>query len=237
MSDSQTVTPSERPKTYKLVADQLLELIAAGRLRPGDPVPPERELVENYSVGRSSVREALRMLESRGLIEARGNGTFTVSHARNTLNQSLELLLSVAEADLHELFEIRRILEGECAALAAARRREPDLVRMRAAIAEMESGIGSEDEYIAADLEFHLTIAEATGNRVAAHLMHALRDQLHRALGTVYQIPHSAERSLAQHREIIEAIGSRRPDEARASMQAHIGRVEREIDTIAEREL
>ncbi len=237
MSDSQTVTPSERPKTYKLVADQLLELIAAGRLRPGDPVPPERELVENYSVGRSSVREALRMLESRGLIEARGNGTFTVSHARNTLNQSLELLLSVAEADLHELFEIRRILEGECAALAAARRREPDLVRMRAAIAEMESGIGSEDEYIAADLEFHLTIAEATGNRVAAHLMHALRDQLHRALGTVYQIPHSAERSLAQHREIIEAIGARRPDEARASMQAHIGRVEREIDTIAEREL
>ena len=237
MSDSQTVTPSERPKTYKLVADQLLELIAAGRLSPGDPVPPERELVENYRVGRSSVREALRMLESQGLIEARGNGTFTVSHARNTLNQSLELLLSVAEADLHELFEIRRILEGECAALAAARRREADLVRMRAAIAEMESGIGSEDDYIAADLEFHLTIAEATGNRVAAHLMHALRDQLHRALGTVYQIPHSAERSLAQHREIVEAIGARRPDEARASMQAHIGRVEREIDTLAEREL
>lgn len=237
MSDSQTVTPSERPKTYKLVADQLLELIAAGRLRPGDPVPPERELVENYRVGRSSVREALRMLESQGLIEARGNGTFTVSHARNTLNQSLELLLSVAEADLHELFEIRRILEGECAALAAGRRREADLVRMRAAIAEMESGIGSEDAYIAADLEFHLTIAEATGNRVAAHLMHALRDQLHRALGTVYQIPHSAERSLAQHREIVEAIGARRPDEARASMQAHIGRVEREIDTIAAREL
>jgi GntR family transcriptional repressor for pyruvate dehydrogenase complex len=237
LSDSQTVTPSERPKTYKLVADQLLELIAAGRLRPGDPVPPERELVENYRVGRSSVREALRMLESQGLIEARGNGTFTVSHARNTLNQSLELLLSVAEADLPELFEIRRILEGECAALAAGRRREADLVRMRAAIAEMESGIGSEDAYIAADLEFHLTIAEATGNRVAAHLMHALRDQLHRALGTVYQIPHSAERSLAQHREIVEAIGARRPDEARASMQAHIGRVEREIDTIAAREL
>jgi DNA-binding FadR family transcriptional regulator len=233
LSDSQTVTPRERPKTYKLVADQLLELIATGRLRPGDPVPPERELVENYRVGRSSVREALRMLESRGLIEARGNGTFTVSHARNTLNQSLELLLSVAEADLHELFEIRRILEGECAALAAARRREADLVRMRAAIAEMESGIGSEDAYIAADLEFHLTIAEATGNRVAAHLMHALRDQLHRALGTVYQIPHSAERSLAQHRQIVEAIGARRPDEARASMQAHIGRVEREIDTMA----
>jgi GntR family transcriptional regulator, transcriptional repressor for pyruvate dehydrogenase complex len=237
LSDSQTVTPSERPKTYKLVADQLLELIAAGRLRPGDPVPPERELVETYRVGRSSVREALRMLESQGLIEARGHGTFTVSHARNTLNQSLELLLSVAEVDLHELFEIRRILEGECAALAAARRRESDLVRMRASIAEMESSIGSEDDYIAADLEFHLTIAEATGNRVAALLMHALRDQLHRALGTVYQIPHSAELSLDQHREIVDAISARRPEEARAAMQAHIGRVEREIDTLAARNL
>jgi GntR family transcriptional regulator, transcriptional repressor for pyruvate dehydrogenase complex len=236
LSDSQTVTPIERTKTYKLVADRLLELIAAGRLQPGDPVPPERELVESYRVGRSSVREALRMLESQGLIESSGNGTFTVSHARNTLNQSFELLLSVAEADLHELFEIRRILEGECAALAAARRREGDLVRMRAAISEMESALGSEEAYIAADLQFHLTIAEATGNRVAAHLMHALRDQLHRALGTVYQIPHSAERSLAQHREIVEAIGARRPEEARASMHAHIGRVEREIDMLSERE-
>jgi GntR family transcriptional repressor for pyruvate dehydrogenase complex len=101
----------------------------------------------------------------------------------------------------------------------------------------MESSIGSEDDYIAADLEFHLTIAEATGNRVAALLMHALRDQLHRALGTVYQIPHSAELSLDQHREIVDAISARRPEEARAAMQAHIGRVEREIDTLAARNL
>ena len=206
-------------KTYKLVADQLLEL-DRGTAGSGLATLSRRSASSSRttaSVARPCARRS-GCSKSQGLIEARGNGAFTVSHARNTLNQSLELLLSVAEADLHELFEIRRILEGEVRARSRLNGgARPISSRMRAAIAEMESGIGSEDDYIAADLAFHLTIAEATGNRVAAHLMHALRDQLHRALGTVYQIPHSAERSLAQHREIVEAIGARRPDEARAS--------------------
>jgi GntR family transcriptional repressor for pyruvate dehydrogenase complex len=226
------MSPIARRKTYELVADRLLELMAARQLQPGDPVPPERELVETYRVGRSSVREALRMLESQGLIEACGTGAFVVTHARNTLNQSFELLLSVDEADLHELFEVRRFLEGECAALAASRRRDADLAAMSEAIGEMEAGLESEEAYIAADVRFHLTIAEATGNRIFAHLMHAIRDQLHRALGTVYRIPHSAERSLTQHREIAEAIRRRHPDDARSRMQDHIGRVEREIHSL-----
>ncbi|MGH3026086.1 MAG: FadR/GntR family transcriptional regulator, partial [Gaiellaceae bacterium] len=118
MSDNLIETPIARRKTYELVADRLLELIAARRLQPGDAVPSERELVEAYRVGRSSVREALRMLESRGLIAAQGSGAFAVAHARNTLNQSLGLLLSVDEADFHELFEVRRTIEVECAGLA-----------------------------------------------------------------------------------------------------------------------
>jgi GntR family transcriptional regulator, transcriptional repressor for pyruvate dehydrogenase complex len=235
LSDNLTFSPISRRKTYELVADRLLALMASRRLSPGDAVPPERELVETYQVGRSSVREALRMLESQGLIEACGTGAFVVTHARNSLNQSFELLLSVDEADLHELFEVRRFLEGECAALAAGRRRDDDLAAMGEAIAEMEGGLESEETYIAADLRFHLTVAEATGNRVFAHLMHAIRDQLRQALGTVYQIPHSAERSLTQHREIAEAIRLRRPDDARARMHEHIGRVEQEIHTLERR--
>lgn len=235
MSDNLTISPISRRKTYELVADRLVDLIAARRLEPGDPVPPERELVEAYRVGRSSVREALRMLESRGLIEARGNGAFSVSHARNTLNQSLELLLSVDEADLYELFEVRRILEGECAALAAARRGDGDLTAIEAALEQMVDGLDSETTYIAADLRFHLQVAEASGNRVAAHLMHAIRDQVHSALGTVYRIPNSAALSLEQHRQIAEAIRLRRPDEARARMLEHLGRVEHEIHTQTER--
>lgn len=229
MSDNPTVLPIARRKTYELVADRLLELIAARSLQPGDPVPAERELVESYRVGRSSVREALRMLESRGLIEARGNGSFAVSEFRNPLTESLGLLISVDEADARELFEVRRILEGETAALAAARREPQHLARMALAIEEMELGLEDEKAYIDADLSFHLTIAEACGNRLASHLMHAIRGQVQEALGTAFLVPGGPQRSLGQHREILDAIEARRPDEARWVMHEHIQRVEHEM--------
>jgi GntR family transcriptional repressor for pyruvate dehydrogenase complex len=233
LSDKQTYEPIARRKTYELVADQLIAQISSRTLSPGDVLPPERELVEAYGVGRSSVREALRMLESRGLISSRGNGAFTVAEWRNPLNQSLGLLIAAAEGDLHDLFEVRRILEGGAAALAAARRTEEHLAALHAAVADMEENLGDEGRYIDADVSFHLTVAEATGNRVALHLMHAIRNQLQDAFGTVYHIPGSPERSLAQHREIAGAIALRRPDEARERMHEHIGRVENEIDRSA----
>ena len=232
MSDNLTDVPIARRKTYELVADRLLALIAARRLQPGDPIPAERELVESYRVGRSSVREALRMLESRGLIEARGNGSFAVSEFRSSLGESLGLLLSVDETDARELFEVRRILESETAALAAERREPEHLVRMAAAIEEMETGLDNEESYIAADLSFHLIIAEASGNRLASHLMHAIRGQMQEALGTAFLVPGGPQRSVFQHREILEAIEARRPDEARLVMHAHIQRVEHELQRL-----
>jgi GntR family transcriptional repressor for pyruvate dehydrogenase complex len=233
LSDNPTITPVERRKTYELVADRLTVEISSRRLLPGDPVPPERELVESYAVGRSSVREALRMLESRGLIESRGSGAFAVSEFRNPLNHSLGLLLAVEEASLHELFEMRRILEGEAAALAATRRKKADVTQMRRAVKQMEDGIDSEQRYIEADLRFHLTVAEATGNRVASHLMHALRDQVQHALGTIYHIPGSPQRSLEQHRTIVDAIEARDAERARARMHEHLARVDHEINLAA----
>jgi DNA-binding FadR family transcriptional regulator len=94
----------------------------------------------------------------------------------------------------------------------------------------MAAGLESEARYIAADMRFHLTIADATGNTVVMHLMEAIRDQLRTALGSAYHIPGSAERSLAQHREIAGAIALRRPEDARALMHAHIRRVESEFE-------
>ena len=229
MSDNLIIEPIARRKTYELVADGLLELIAARRLGPGDAVPAERELVDAFKVGRSSVREALRMLESRGQIQARGNGTFVVSEFQNPLRESLGLLVSADEADEFELFEVRRILEGETAALAASRRLPEHLEQMSAAIDEMERGLADEKAYIAADLSFHLTVADACGNRVASHLMHAIRGQIQQAFGSAFAVPGGPERSVVQHREILDAIKARRPDEARLLMHGHIERVEHEI--------
>jgi GntR family transcriptional repressor for pyruvate dehydrogenase complex len=223
-----TIGPIERRKVYELVADRLIAELG-NDLKPGDVLPPERTLMTRYGVGRSSIREALRMLESRGLIESRFTGTFVVAPSTTPLNRSLDLLLAAREGGLGKLFEVRRILEGEAAALAAERRSDAHLAALNAAIEEMADVLDSEAAYIAADVQFHLTVAQATDNPVIVHLMHAIRDQLKAAFGTVYHIPGSAERSLAQHREIAAAIALRKPAEARSLMHAHIDRVEAEF--------
>lgn len=222
--------PIERRKVYELVADRLVEEISARRLTPGDPIPAERTLAETLSVGRSSIREALRMLESRGLIASAGHGTFTVSEYGNPLNASLALLVEMRHGDLAELFEVRKILEVEMAGLAAERRSAEDVARMRDAIAAMDSGIGSADRYIAGDLEFHTAVVAATGNRMARSMMEAIRDVMRRALFEIYRIPGSPERSMEQHRQILEAVVAGRPDEARERAREHLLRVEREFD-------
>jgi GntR family transcriptional regulator, transcriptional repressor for pyruvate dehydrogenase complex len=238
LSDDQTPAPPilalrqpiERRNTYELVAESLLALISERHLKPGDTLPTERELMQHYGVGRSSVREALRMLESRGLISAGGSGAFAVADFRNPLNDSLSLLLAVEEGSLRELFEVRRIVEGEAVALATERGEEVHLDRMRAATELMREGLGNRDEYIEADVAFHLTIAEATQNRMILHLMHAIRDQLERALGSIYKIPGSPERSIEDHGLIIEAMEAGKPDEARERMREHLARVEEAVE-------
>jgi GntR family transcriptional repressor for pyruvate dehydrogenase complex len=216
---------------YELVAERLHEQF--GELNAGKPLPSERELAETYGVGRSSIREALRMLESRGVIQSKGNGAFVVGERHNLLHHSLGVLIEGDECDPHELFEVRRLLECEAAALAAARADDAHVERLEAAIDDMTAGLHSHDDFIAADIRFHLVIAEATGNRVIVHLMHAIRDQLLQLLGTVYGVPGGPARSIEQHREIAAAIGMHHSERARERMHEHISRVERELDEAA----
>src|SRR5690242_12276629 len=190
----------ERRKRYELLADALLAQIGDRRLRPGDPVPSERELTQAYGVGRSTVREALRMLESRGVISSVGTGSFAVAGYANPLNSSLQLLLSLDQATMHDLYELRRILECEAAAMAATRRTEAHVSAMDAALETMTEALASADDeraerYIDADLRFHLAVTEAARNGVILHSMRALRDVMRRALMSIFLIPGSAERS------------------------------------------
>src|SRR5437879_4677817 len=94
--------PIERRKVYELIADQLLAEIGERRLRPGDVIPPERELTRLYRAGRSSVREALRMLESRGVIASVGSGSFVVAGYANSLNRSLPPPPTLDQAAMHD---------------------------------------------------------------------------------------------------------------------------------------
>lgn len=221
--------PVQRPKVYQLVAERLLHQIRQRRLSPGDSLPPEHELARRYGVGRSSVREALRLLESKGVIRSAGHGSFVVAEYGNALVDSLRFLLTLEAFDLEELYELRTILETELAALAAVRRTEEHLQRMEEAIRQMEAGLDSQARYIEADLRFHLTVAEATRNRVAVHVMRAIRDPLHRALARVYHIPGSPQKSIAQHRAILEAVRAEDAEAARRRMAEHLRRVREDV--------
>src|SRR6266545_6348280 len=198
--------PIERKKVYELVAERLVQEISDRRLNPGDELPRERQLAEAYRVGRSSVREALRILESRGLIASPGGGRLVVAEYTNPLNQSLALLLRMHDGDLRELFEVRRILEVESAGLAALRRTDQDLEAMRTALRSMHQGLRSPERYVGGDVHFHL------------------------ALLSIYHIPGSPQRSLGQHDQILEAIADGRGELARERMRQHLLRVEDDID-------
>jgi GntR family transcriptional repressor for pyruvate dehydrogenase complex len=222
--------PIERRNVYELIAERLVEQIGEGRLKAGEAMPTERELAQRFGVGRSSVREALRMLESKGLIEAFGNGAYSVSTRLNPLHDSLGVLLLMREADLLELMEVRGILETGAAALAASHRDDEDLEEMRTALSKMTASLESREGYIQADLEFHLAIAGATGNRLAHHMMDALRGHLRQALGSIYDVvPDSPRKSISQHLAIYEAIAAGESELARERMQEHLDSVEHDV--------
>jgi DNA-binding FadR family transcriptional regulator len=215
-------TPIERPNTYELLAQRLLGLIATGEIAGGEPLPSERELVERFGVGRSSVREALRVLESKGLIHQKGKGRFVAAEPQNPLNSSLQVLLELQEVSRDEQFEVREVLEGETAAFAAERRTDEDVLAIAETIDAMSEGLDSADSYIDADLQFHLAIARASRNRIALHMMHAIREILRRSLMTLYAVPGGPERSIAHHRQILDAIVAGDADAARERMREHL---------------
>ena len=197
--------PIEKRNTYELIAEQLLSEIGT-RLRPGDPLPTERELTATFKVGRSSVREGLRMLESKGVIEAVGNGSFVVSELREPAQPLVRAAPVTRRGQPERALRAAADARGRGRGAAAARRSDEDIAAMALAIEDMARGLGDRDTYAAADVRFHVAVAAATGNRMALHAMHAIRELLERALEQVYGIPGSAARSLEQHREILAAI-------------------------------
>ena len=228
-----TYQPIERQKVYELIADQLLRRIGERHLRPGDALPTERELTAAFGAGRSSVREALRMLESKGVIEDFGNGAFVVAGYANPLNSSLQLLLELDQATMRDVYELRLMLECEAAGLAAERHGEQHVAVMDEAIAEMEAALAGGDDadrYIEADLRFHVAIADATRNGVILHAMGAVREVIRRALTSIFRIAGSPQRSLEQHRAIRDAIAARDAESARREMRAHLLRVESDVN-------
>src|SRR5712692_3448962 len=153
-------------RLYEQIVQQVEESIHKGALKPGNQLPPERELAHQFGVSRTAVREAVKALREKGLVEAYpGRGTFVTNGTSHAIRQSLDRMIRITQPDGNiPLIEVREILEPEIAARAAARANEKDVAALREAFAAMDHASDNAEAFIEADLDFHLALAEASGN-------------------------------------------------------------------------
>jgi GntR family transcriptional repressor for pyruvate dehydrogenase complex len=211
-------------RLYERIVDQIEDSIFSGALKPGEQLPPERELAIQFGVSRTAVREAVRTLHEKGLVEAySGRGTFVTKGRSKGIRELLNNLLASEQADAAVyLAEVREILEPEIAALAALRIGDQTLATLREAVAVMDRSADDPDAFVEADLDFHLALAEAVGNPVILSILDSivvlLRDQ-RRKICTLSVGP---PRGQAHHKEILSALEQRDPEKTRIAMKAHM---------------
>src|SRR5690349_12743963 len=149
--------PIRPTKIYEQVAEQIEQLILNGELRSGDRLPTERAFAEKFHVSRTAVREAMKLLEQKGLVEMRpGRGTRVIDGTMQAVRHSLGLMMRVGQrGNLLSLVEVRELLEPGIAAMAAERADEEEIAAMRETITLMDENLTCADSYIAADNNFH----------------------------------------------------------------------------------
>jgi GntR family transcriptional regulator, transcriptional repressor for pyruvate dehydrogenase complex len=214
-------------RLYEQIVLQIEESILKGTLKPGNQLPAERELAQQFGVSRTAVREAVKALREKGLVEAySGRGTFVTDGTSQAIRQSLDLMVKIGQPDgSTSLAELRAILEPEIAALAATRVEEQYLATMREAVAVMDRARRDPDAYIEADLDFHLALAEAAANPLILSLIDSIVGLLREQRMRIFKVDGGPERGQFHHKRILHAIEQHDPEKARATMRAHLQQV------------
>ncbi|MFL6008491.1 MAG: FadR/GntR family transcriptional regulator [Rubrobacteraceae bacterium] len=220
-----------RTRLRDRAAEQLLDMVVSSGLRPGERLPPERELVGRLGVSRTVVREALNLLEARGLISIEhGRGAVVSGGSTRAVRDTLGLLLRVRPKALWELLEIREILEVEISGLAAERAREDDVREMRGQLDRMGSLIDAPEGYVDADVEFHALLARSTGNEVLLTMLDPIVELLRASREVSASRPGSARRALREHEEILHCVEAGDAGGARERMRVHLANTARDIE-------
>ncbi len=211
------------------IAHQLETRLLEGSLKPGDRLPAERELAAELGVSRPSLREAIQKLVSRDLLVSRqGGGTFVTDRLDARFVDPWQQLIDQHPSLQDDVLEFRYLLEASAAELAAQRATATDLLRLQEAYATLEAAyLGSErTAQVAADVAFHLTIAESAHNALFGHLtsslLRLLHDHVRRNISDLSVTPDTGRCLMEQHRAIRDAIVARQPAAAKVAAQAHI---------------
>lgn len=215
---------------------QIRDLILNGELKPGQKLPPERELAESMGVSRPSLREALNKLVAQGYLEqVQGGGTYIKSITAGSIDNAIEEFVKRDDA-IFDLMEVRKILETWAAYTAAERATDEEINNMYEFLEEMS--VAKERGYIGhiSDANFHFAISHATHNVLLVHVMNNIYQWIERVSyeirSRMYREPDSHELLLKHHADIYEAIKSRNPDLAYSKMLVHMEYIQEELYNI-----
>jgi GntR family transcriptional repressor for pyruvate dehydrogenase complex len=204
------------------VTGQIEASIVEGRLQPGQRLPSERELADQFGVSRTVVREAVRGLVAKGLLEVRpGSGTMIRSPSARAVSQSMTLVLRAGQPrlDYAKVHEIRRVLEVEIAGLAAERRTDADLARLEGILGEMAAIHNERDRFAENDVAFHSALASATHNELFSILLDSVVDIMLKIRQLGFDVADSRADALKFHRAIYEQVRSGDSAGAREAMR------------------
>ena len=233
MSDPLAVVPIRRSRISQQIVVQLCQMIRRGQLRPGDRLPPERELSEQLHVSRASLREALRALEIAGIVVAKqGGGTYIREVFDDGILSPLSLVLDASIDLVGDLWEVRSIFEPAIASRAAIRAQPDDIAELERIVEEQHGFLHRDapnQAWLESDRAFHVAVASASRNEVSVRVIRLINELLHEGRRHFATQSDRREHAYIWHRDILAHIRNGEPQQAREAMMQHLQEVEEVI--------
>ncbi len=219
----------KKEKIYEDIVRQISRLIKNGKFKTGDRLPPERDLAQTFKVSRASVREAIRVLESEGLVKTRvGDGTYVEASSVEDLVKPLAAAMVVGRESLVEIFSVRKMIEPELAFLAAERATGDEISELKRILDHQKKQVRKRRLVTEMDYSFHLLLAKMAKSEVFLRVYKTLTELTNQTREEFLQEGDRPQKSVGGHEEIISAIEKRDPALAKKAMSHHLMTIERE---------
>jgi GntR family transcriptional repressor for pyruvate dehydrogenase complex len=216
-------TSIQQKRIYEEITTRLQTMVQNDDLKPGDRLPPERQLAIMFGVSRNSVREAIKSLEQHGMLVSRpGAGTFIAENNQASLTSAMGDAFARERHRLDDIFELRLLLEPQIAHLAAQRITQHELAELQDLMHAYKKNLEDDLPVFFFDQAFHDAIAAATGNQSIIRLMEQMHDLLRESRDEALQSPARNAKSMDDHQTILAALGAHDPERAREAMTEHL---------------
>lgn len=218
-----------KEKIFEDIVRQIRRLVKTGRLKTGDKLPPERDLAQVFKVSRASVREAIRVLESAGLVKTRvGDGTYVETGSVENLVEPLAKVVVKGRESLMEIFALRKMVEPHLAYLAAERATANEVLDLKEILSRQKKNIRNANLVTKTDSTFHLFLAETAKSGVFLKVHNTLKELINQTREEFLQEGDRPRISIEGHEEIVSAIEKKDPQLAKKAMLRHLRNIERE---------